>query len=70
MAQVFGKRMLEIRVCWKVGVCEGDDDELEVTEGGVWYPDTERNRRDLALVIAAGSAMGTFSSLWLEVRQA
>jgi hypothetical protein len=41
--------MKEIRVSWKFGLHESQADVP--TSGGVWFPDTPENRRNLDIIV-------------------
>ena len=60
--------MKEIRVRWRMGLHE-DDAGLPV-DGGVWFPDSPDNRRDLMIIIDEGNRVGGDGSHWLEEREA
>ena len=60
--------MLEIRVAWQFGLHENEAGEP--LGGGVWFPDTPENRRDLTIVVEEGNAVAGPGSHWLEERQA
>ena len=60
--------MREIRVAWPFGLHENQFDEP--TDGGVWFPDTPDNRRDLTIVVEAGNETAGEGSHWLEEREA
>ena len=46
--------MLEIRVVWPFGLHENQAGEP--TAGGVWFPDTDENRRAPDVIVEAGNA--------------
>jgi len=58
----------EIRVRWLFGLHE--DDEGRPTDGGLWWPDTPENRRDLTIIIESGCEVAGEGSHWLEEREA
>lgn len=60
--------MTEIRVAWLFGLHENDAGEP--LAGGVWFPDTTENRRDLTIVVEAGNLAAGEGSHWLEEREA
>ena len=60
--------MIEIRVAWTFGLHE--DQFGQPSDGGVWFPDTPDNRRDLMIVVEAGREVAGKESHWLEERQA
>lgn len=60
--------MVEIRLRWLAGLHE--DDNGNSTNGGVWFPDTPTNRRDLEIVMEAGCETMGVGSHWLEEREA
>ena len=60
--------MIEIRVRWLLGLHE--DSEGKPTDGGVWFPDTPANRRDLEFIVSAGRETMGEGSHWLEEREA
>jgi hypothetical protein len=60
--------MIEIRVRWLSG-CHSSSDELP-TDGGIWFPDTADNRRDLQIIVDAGNEFMGKGSHWLEEREA
>ena len=59
--------MKEIRLRWHLGLHEGDDGNP--TDGGVWFPDSLDNRRDLTIVMEEGNRVAGEGSLWLEERE-
>lgn len=60
--------MQEIRVAWPFGLHENQAGEP--TAGGVWFPDTPENRRDLEIIVNAGNEAAGEGSHWLEEREA
>jgi hypothetical protein len=60
--------MQEIRVAWKFGLHE--DPAGQPLAGGVWFPDTPENRRDLEIVAEAGNFACGEGTHWLEEREA
>jgi hypothetical protein len=60
--------MIEIRVRSLFGLHE--DDDGNPTDGGVWFPDTPENRRDLRIVVEAGCEVAGTGTHWLEQREA
>jgi hypothetical protein len=60
--------MNEIRVAWHFGLHESE--QGEPIGGGVWFPDTPENRRDLIIVVEAGNEVAGDGSHWLEERVA
>lgn len=60
--------MREMRVRWHFGLHENQADEP--TDGGVWFPDTPENRRDLEIIVDAGNEVAGAGSHWLEEREA
>lgn len=60
--------MKEIRVCWLLGLHE--DDQGQPTDGGLWWPDTPENRRDLIIIVESGCEVAGEGSHWLEEREA
>ena len=60
--------MIEIRVAWPLGLHENEAGEP--TDGGVWFPDTPDNRRELNIIVEAGNEVVGDGSHWLQERQA
>ena len=62
------RRMKELRAAWPHGLHEN---QLGMpTSGGVWFPDTPENRRDLEILVEAGCHACGPGSHWLEEREA
>jgi hypothetical protein len=61
-------RMQELRVAWHFGLHENEAGEP--IAGGVWFPDTPENRRDLTVVVEAGNEIAGEGTHWLEEREA
>jgi hypothetical protein len=62
------RTMTEIRVSWQFGLHETE--AREPLGGGVWFPDTPENRRELTIVVEAGNEVAGPGAHWLEERQA
>ena len=60
--------MIEIRVGWLFGLHENE--QGEAINGGVWFPDTPANRRDLMIVVESGCEVAGPDTHWLEEREA
>lgn len=60
--------MREIRVGWLFGLHETEDGTP--TDGGLWWPDTPENRRDLIIIVESGCEVAGPDSHWLEEREA
>lgn len=60
--------MTEIRVAWQFGLHENEAGEP--LDGGVWFPNTPENRRQLNIIVEAGNSVAGAGSHWLEERQA
>ncbi len=60
--------MKEIRVRWLFGLHE--DEQGQPTDGGLWWPDTPDNRRDLTIIVESGCEVAGEGSHWLEEREA
>lgn len=60
--------MKEIRVCWQFGLHENEAGEP--LDGGVWFPDTPENRRDLLIVVESGNEVAGEGRHWHDERQA
>jgi hypothetical protein len=64
------KKMREIRVRWTPGLHQDLSEERELTIGGTWFPDNERNRDDLTVIVESGNEVAGEGSHWLEERDA
>lgn len=60
--------MKEIRVRWPKGLHENEAGEP--ISGGVWFPDTPENRKDLEIIVEAGCEVCGKGTHWLEEREA
>ena len=60
--------MVEIRAAWQFGLHENQFDEP--TAGGIWFPDTPENRRDVEIIVEAGNYACGEGTHWLEKREA
>ncbi len=60
--------MIEIRVAWPFGLHENQFDEP--IDGGVWFPDTPENRRDVEVVVEEGNRACGQGTHWVEEREA
>ena len=60
--------MREIRVGWPFGLHENE--QGEPSDGGVWFPDTPANRRDLEIIVESGCEVAGEASHRLEERDA
>jgi hypothetical protein len=72
-AQLFGELrdwsgLREIRVRWLYGLHK--DDHGKPTDGGLWFPDTPDNRRDLRMIIESACEVTGTLTHWLEEREA
>jgi len=68
MEHQVSREMKEIRVRWQFGLHE--DAGGEPTDGGVWFPDTPPNRRDLLIIVESGCEVAGAGTHWLEERVA
>lgn len=60
--------MKEIRLRWLFGLHEAEDGEP--LDGGIWFPDTPDNRRDIEILVEECCAVAGAGSHWMEERQA
>lgn len=60
--------MTELRVAWKFGLHENESGEP--TGGGVWFPDTPENRRDVEIIVEEGNRACGQGTHWVEERVA
>lgn len=60
--------MTEIRVAWPFGLHE--DQFGNPSAGGVWFPDTPENRKDLQVIVESGCEVCGSGSHWREERDA
>jgi hypothetical protein len=59
--------MTEVRICWSKEVSRT---KLSGSEGGLWLPETSKNRNELVAYVEAGNQGFGQGTHWIERREA